>query len=628
MSGNKKLSRAGKRIVAMILATGLFLGGSSFAKAEKTTKEETVYVNTDAAGEVRDITVKEVLVTGKEEETKPDKTTEKETPVSVEFSYKLDGKEVLPTELAGKSGTVEITVTYHNKSKKTKVIDGKKETLYTPFFMVTGIILPKDKFTEVSVENGEVLKQGTNQIVVGYGAPGLVDSLKIEDREQREKISEKIPESFTIKAQVADFELSNTITYASAGILSEFDLEKNETLEEIEDGLEKLTNASEGLTKGAGKLSDAAGSFEEGLKKYAGGEKKITSGIKKLYRGLKQYQKGVKDYTTGVDGLAKGMKSYVNGAKELVAGVGKLDTSIQSIVTGEQAFSGALNSYTTTVDKMAAEDKTSALLTETTRTANEVQSMNTKLAELKKVCDTYAEIAEKLKQQAEKQTDNEIRQSLLTSAEQLKTLSEQQKIEIEALEGKTEQDGSLKKAAEQVKSDVGTMMSQLKVLSETSETLRQADGNISSGIRSFAAGVSSLKAGSTALSAGNQTLLGGAAKLEKAGKTIRTSGKTLVSGMSGLVKGSRALHKSTSDIIKAAGTLHIGIKKLDEGIRQFDKDGIQKLEEEYGDTVKNFRQRLTVLSEISKEYRNFDGTEGIDGDVTFILETEKISKEE
>ena len=106
MSGNKKLSRAGKRIVAMILATGLFLGGSSFAKAEKITKKETVYVNTDAAGEVRDITVKEVLVTGKEEETKPDKTTEKETPVSVEFSYKLDGKEVLPTELTGKSGTV------------------------------------------------------------------------------------------------------------------------------------------------------------------------------------------------------------------------------------------------------------------------------------------------------------------------------------------------------------------------------------------------------------------------------------------------------------------------------------------------------------------------------------------
>ena len=276
---------------------------------------------------------------------------------------------------------------------------------------------------------------------------------------------------------------------------------------------------------------------------------------------------------------------------------------------------------------MAAEDKSSALLAETVQTANEIQSMNTKLAELKKVCDTYAEMAEKLKQQAEKQTDNEIRQSLLTSAEQLKTLSEQQKMEIEALEGKTEQDGSIKKAAEQVKSDVGTMVSQLKALSGTSETLRQADGNVSSGIRSFAAGVSSLKEGSTALSEGNQTLLSGASKLEKAGKTIRTSGKTLVSGVPGLVKGSKALHKSASDILKAAGTLRMGMKKLDTGIRQFDKDGIQKLEEEYGEKVKNFRQRLTLLSEISKEYRNFDGTEGIDGDVTFILETEKISVE-
>lgn len=50
---------------------------------------------------------------------------EKELPVGLSVSYKLDGKTISPTELAGKSGKVTIRFDYQNKQFETVEIDGK-----------------------------------------------------------------------------------------------------------------------------------------------------------------------------------------------------------------------------------------------------------------------------------------------------------------------------------------------------------------------------------------------------------------------------------------------------------------------------------------------------------------------
>ena len=52
--------------------------------------------------------------------------TNKETPVDVKVSYKLDGREVKASELEGTSGKLEITFEYENKTGKT-VKNGSKE---------------------------------------------------------------------------------------------------------------------------------------------------------------------------------------------------------------------------------------------------------------------------------------------------------------------------------------------------------------------------------------------------------------------------------------------------------------------------------------------------------------------
>ena len=67
--------------------------------------------------------------------------------------YKLDGKEIAAKDMLGKSGKVEIHVTYTNKSSRKKKIDGKETTIYTPFVMVTAMVLSSDHFENVEVDN-------------------------------------------------------------------------------------------------------------------------------------------------------------------------------------------------------------------------------------------------------------------------------------------------------------------------------------------------------------------------------------------------------------------------------------------------------------------------------------------
>ena len=148
-------------------------------------KEETVYVNADANGAVKLITVSDWLKNAgtteslkdvseldgikniKGEETFSESgdnltwdtngadiyyqgTTDKELPVGVEIKYELDGKEIAAKDLLGQSGKLKITVSYTNKSKSTQTINGEKQEMYTPFVMATGIILPCLLYTSPS----------------------------------------------------------------------------------------------------------------------------------------------------------------------------------------------------------------------------------------------------------------------------------------------------------------------------------------------------------------------------------------------------------------------------------------------------------------------------------------------
>ena len=60
--------------------------------------------------------------------------TDRDLPIEMKMTYYLDGEEITPEELAGKSGKVTIRADYTNKEKA-------ENGVYVPFAAVTGMML-------------------------------------------------------------------------------------------------------------------------------------------------------------------------------------------------------------------------------------------------------------------------------------------------------------------------------------------------------------------------------------------------------------------------------------------------------------------------------------------------------
>lgn len=63
-------------------------------------------------------------------------------------------------------------VSYTNTAKASTKINGKSTELYSPFVMVTGMILSTDNFANVTVDNGKVISDGSRNVVIGSGNAG------------------------------------------------------------------------------------------------------------------------------------------------------------------------------------------------------------------------------------------------------------------------------------------------------------------------------------------------------------------------------------------------------------------------------------------------------------------------
>ena len=379
MNKNRKIKRSLTTSLAvgmsvMMGAVPVYAAGST--DTQDVYKEETVYVNADATGNSDEVTVSDWLknsgsVSGnltdesilkeiknvKGDETFTENgdqltwntagediyyqgTTDKELPVSVKLTYFLDGKEVKPDELKGKSGHLKIQVQYTNNEKKTVTVDGKEEEVYTPFVMMTGMILPNETFSNVTIDNGKVISDGSRNIVVGFGMPGLKDSLDMDEETTKEAEDKgvTIPENFEMEADVTDFTMSSTFTVALTDLLDDMDMDNIIDVDSLKDSLNELEDAALELVSGSGTLADGASTLADGGSSYTAGADELNAGIQKYLgsngelngsvteyvNGVGKVVKGVKDYTSGTNALANGVTSYVAGEQKIAAGAAQL----------------------------------------------------------------------------------------------------------------------------------------------------------------------------------------------------------------------------------------------------------------------------------------------------------------
>ena len=337
------------------------------SSAEKD-KTETVYIKSDAEGNTKEITVETVLkhpsdgsdiqdqsnlkdirnTKGDEEYTKGSDgnliwenhgedisykgTSDQEPPVRVKVSYYLDGEQISPKELAGKSGQVKIRFDYENTSTEIVTVKNKAYQVQTPFLVISALALPSDTFSNIQVENGKLMQMDDQNMVIGYAIPGLADSLQLSGYEVTEDID--IPEYVEVTADAKDFELEFTASIITPGLLEELDTDDLKDADDFADGMDDLKDGVDDLDKGVGELYDGLKEFDDYLDEY-------TSGVTALRDAMNQVRDGTVQLAANNKGLNDGAAALQSGLEQLNAGL-KEDSGEGESESSQEALASIL----------------------------------------------------------------------------------------------------------------------------------------------------------------------------------------------------------------------------------------------------------------------------------------------
>ena len=565
------------------------------------TKDETVYVKVDDAGNQKDVTVSDQLknisslgtiddvsdlkdiknVKGDETFSENngklvwqgDKkdicyqgTTTKKIPVGMKVTYELDGKKVSADDLEGKSGHLKIHYEYQNTSADS----GK----YTPFLMATGLLMDGEKFSNVTVDNGKVISDGNRDIVIGMGLPQLKEQLtsvssKVDDLD--------IPDSFTVEADVTDYEKVEAVTVATNEVFNEVGTDKFDSLDELKDSMTELQDASNKLVSGSGELKDgldtllsSSGTLVSGIDQLASGGNTLASGTGSLVSGMQSAKTGSSQLAGGVKALSdgvSGMQAQVSdGVKDLSNGVSSVQAGVETIHgIAEQADKGVdlakdgakgLCTGLETASESAGEIATaaSAALGRNQQTV-QVEQQQEVTVDNSDIYNQIAALAEQMTDENDKAAVENVLNQI--SATKTQTVDVQAEVEVEnpyvtALNGIASGADALSKQLSANGEIGGGAAALYGTLSSTQgATVKAATAGLSGALASDGSlqrGISLLQSGvgemGTKLGAGTNELLSGIGTLQKGADSLDSGLGTLTSGASQLNSGAGTLSLS------------------------------------------------------------------------------------
>ncbi|MBQ9384163.1 MAG: hypothetical protein IJT87_07990 [Ruminiclostridium sp.] len=276
-------------------------------------------------------------------------------PVDITVTYKLNGADISPAELAGKSGRVTIRFDYTNYAYEEKTINGEKVKIYVPFAAVTGLMLDNENFRNVEVKNGRAVNDGTRTVVIGTAFPGISESLGLSDNDKIE-----IPEYVEITADATDLSLMNTFTLITNEVFNNIDIDLGGEGETITEDIDKLSDAMNQLIDGTGALHDGLTELLEKSGDLADGVGKLNDGAMKLSDGAASANDGAAQLYDGSLKLSEGLDTLTASNKELTAGSEQVFESLldmantQLEAAGITGYTLTISNYSETLDKIIA----------------------------------------------------------------------------------------------------------------------------------------------------------------------------------------------------------------------------------------------------------------------------------
>ena len=547
---------------------------------------------------------------------------EKELPVDLSVTYKLDGKPILANDLVGKSGRVTIRFDYQNKQYETVEIDGKQEKIYVPFAMLTGVLLDDDVFTNVEVTNGRLINDGSRTAVIGIAFPGLQENLAIS----KDKL--EIPNYVEITADASNFQLAMTVTLATNEIFNELDGNGFDSVPELRasveelmgamnqltDGVVSLKNGADSLDAGAAELMSGAAELSEGLNTLASNNDTLNAGAKQVFEtllstantqlaaaGLNVPALTVENYAQVLSGIITSLDKnavYQQALSQVTAAV-----EAKSGMIEQQVTAAVLEEVTSQVTA-AVREEVAAQVTQAIRNTVAEQVIQSVLHMDKSSYDAAAsagQIEKEMQEKIEAAIGQQMQSQLISAQIQAETDKQ--------MATQTIQDTVAAKTGDQMQSDAikQTITEQTELQIQKIVSEQMASDEVQAQLTAAAEGAKSVVALKSSLDSYNAFYLGL---------------QSYTAGVADAAAGAGTL-KAVTDVLKAGTSqLSAGASELYDGLIEFNEKGIKKLAD---GNLDGLMARFRATKDVSLRYKNFAGaSEDMDGQVKFIYRTDSI----
>lgn len=562
-------------------------------------------------------------------------TATEEPPVTQKVTYYLDGKEISPEDLAGKSGKVKIRFDYTNTTSYTETVNGEKQTVSVPFAAITGLVLG-DGFENIEVTNGKAEVSDSSSVVLGYALPGLKDSLGIKDKDLDGDVN--IPEYMEMTADVKNFSMPAAMTfvvnasdYVSTDGIDTSDLD--DMINDLKDASTQLQDGSKTLAEGTDTLADGLSTLQSKLGTFASGvgtlqsAPSLVSGVNSLSDGINTLDKALKNPMSdeeaakykeaakaGVDAkLADDTNatSYNNTKKYAADEYYKemtSDSSVEKTVESLKANKTLYNMIYSTVEAQVKQQIEVAVVEKAGETA--VKGYQDKLG-------SRESAIKAIYNASGKDYDNDVKAlSTSNTDSQLKTMATQ------VLDG----------VASSSKDAVGTSVADAaKTGAETGAQEAVITGidstkkNISDQINAKQESGESLVSGATKLNAGAKVLAEKLPELAKGVANLKDGSSQLSAGASQLADGTNQIVSGVDQLTTGSKTLSEGAHTLADGMVQFNEEGINKILDAYNGDLKPFTNKLQAVIDAGEEYQTYSAiADGQIGSVKFIYKLASI----
>ena len=529
--------------------------------------------------------------------------------------------------------------------------------------MATGMTLGMEDFVNVTAENAKVISDGSRYIVVGYGMPGLTESLGLDEEDIQ------LPDYFEVEADAVDFKLGMTITVASVETLGEEDID--------------LTDAEKEINDLAGEYQDGMNSLVDGISEYTSGVDKVNDGVNKLstgsealYSGAGTLKNGMDSATSGAEDIKDGLDSAYSGSKSISDGAAELNEAVQGIELPDvtKMAGGEVDDATKAAIKSTAESKLGTdTATYVGNAVTEVVGGSVNSGTVKQVVDYNTSGPSAVQTAAQNagtgqagnaadkaaEAAGKVSYSGSANVSTLTALKDQIAAALKAQSSGTMDDDAAAAAAEKLVNGIyqagygdgygnayctgygeGYAAEYQNYLTEFDKYISQVTagfsgdsftgtvtnvanayasagsevtlGKVGDAMDGFSSKLDTLKAGTSSLASGTSQLTSGLSQLD-------TGAGTLEDGMTQLKSGTDTLYSGTKTLNDGVGTLKTGTNTLSNNSGAL-KDGATQLQEatdlivdklnEKEDGINQFVDNVNSVKAAARDYQSFGGASG------------------